>query len=81
MKIKLKYFAVYQEILGHESHMMDVEEGMTVHHIFDQVMKDSALKEWYFKSTLFAVNLNFVSSDYLIQAGDEIAFIPPMAGG
>ena len=81
MKIKLKYFAVYQDILGRSSENMDVKEGATVRHVFDQVMKGTALKERYFQSTLFAVNLNFVSSDEVMKEGDEVAFIPPVAGG
>ncbi|HLD73500.1 MAG TPA: MoaD/ThiS family protein [Bdellovibrionota bacterium] len=81
MKVKLKYFAVYQDILGCASQTVDAEGKITVRKIFDQVMKDVKLKEQYFKSTLFAVNLNFVSPESIIKEGDEVAFIPPVAGG
>ena len=81
MKIKVKYFSVYQEILGCASQTLHVEEGITVIKVFEQVMKDIKLREEYFKSTLFAVNLNFVSADCVLKEGDELAFIPPVAGG
>lgn len=29
----------------------------------------------------WAVNLKFAKTDYQVQAGDEIAFIPPVSGG
>jgi len=44
------------------------------------ITEKSALQPWE-KITRFAVNLEFVYSDYILQPGDEIAFIPPVSGG
>jgi molybdopterin converting factor subunit 1 len=80
MKVTVKLFAVFRDILGQPELMADVNAGTTVGGLFDQMLRDraeAALRE----STLFAVNEAYVSADTVLNDGDRVAFIPPVSGG
>lgn len=80
MKVTIKLFAIYRDILGRPELTMDIDEGTTVSDLFGQMLHDkagAALRE----STMFAVNEAYVSSDTVLNDGDRVAFIPPVSGG
>ena len=80
MKVTVKLFAIYRELLGQPEMAVDVNAGTTVSGLFGQVLHDkaeAALRE----STLFAVNEAYVSADPILNDGDRVAFIPPVSGG
>jgi len=81
MTVKIKLFAIYQEVYQQSELTLDIHENTKVGDVLQQMITEkSALQPWE-KITRFAVNLEFVSSDYILQPGDEIAFIPPVSGG
>ncbi len=80
MKVTIKLFAVYRDILGKPELAMEVKVGTTVSDLFDQMLHDkaeAALRE----STMFAVNETYVTADTVLKNGDRVAFIPPVSGG
>ena len=80
MKVTIKLFAIYREILGQAELSLDVRDGATVKDLFGRVLGDraeAALRE----STLFAVNETYASADTVLRDGDRVAFIPPVSGG
>lgn len=80
MKVTIKLFAVYRDILGHPELTMEVTAGTTVSDLFDQMLRDKAevaLRE----STMFAVNETYATADTVLKDGDRVAFIPPVSGG
>ncbi|MGY6530476.1 MAG: MoaD/ThiS family protein [Cyanobacterium sp.] len=81
MRVKIKLFAIYQEVYQQSELTLDVCEKSAVRDILQQMITEkSALQPWV-EITRFAVNLQFVSPDYILQDGDELAFIPPVSGG
>lgn len=81
MKVIIKYFAIYEEILGKKEETAQVGDQMTVEELFKEILKDHPLCHEYLRSTLFAVNQKYTSKDCKLKEGDQIAFIPPVAGG
>ena len=80
MRVTIKLFAIYREIIGQPELALEVRDGMSVRDLFDLVLLDraeAALRE----STLFAVNESYVSADTVVNDGDRVAFIPPVSGG
>lgn len=79
--ISVQLFAAYQEIIGQPSMTQAVPVGFTVGQLLDQVLcRYPALEPWR-SQTRYGVNCQFVSSDQVLQAGDEVVFIPPVSGG
>ncbi|AFZ48562.1 thiamine S protein [Cyanobacterium stanieri PCC 7202] len=81
MTVKVKLFAIYQEIYQTSELSLDIPENTRVGDILQKMISEkSELQPWQ-SITRFAVNLQFVSPDYILEQGDEIAFIPPVSGG
>ncbi len=77
MQIKVLFFASLREQMGRDSTELEFRDDMTVNDIWYQVSGGSAIPE----NLLCAVNLEYTDRDRLIQAGDEVAFFPPVTGG
>ncbi|MBE9222682.1 MoaD/ThiS family protein [Cyanobacterium stanieri LEGE 03274] len=81
MTVTVKLFAIYQEIYQKSELTLEIPENTTVADILQEITKEkTALQPWA-KITRFAVNLQFVSPNYILNSGDELAFIPPVSGG
>lgn len=81
MKVKVKLFAIYQEIYQTSELSLEISKNTTVSDILVRMITEkSELQPWQ-SITRFAVNLQFVPPDYILQQGDEIALIPPVSGG
>lgn len=81
--MKILFFAMLRERLGCAEIQLVAKPEMTVADVLTELTLRSA--EWQTVLTqqelLAAVNQQFVSLQHLVQAGDEIAFFPPVTGG
>ena len=74
MTIRLLYFAALKEKMGKSEDTCNLMTGDTPSIVARRVLGfDSSL--------LFAVNDELVQPDYALAENDQLAFIPPMAGG
>lgn len=81
IKVKVKLFAVYQEIYKQEEISLNIPEKSQVKDILKIIIQEKpSLKNWE-NITKLAVNLEFVTPDFEVKDGDEIALIPPVSGG
>lgn len=81
MSVKILYFGQLKDVLGKSQCDLNLSQPMKVEDVFCQVLGDNAhLKAWQEK-VLYAVNQELVSRDFQVHDGDEVAFMPPMAGG
>jgi molybdopterin converting factor subunit 1 len=79
--VKIKLFAIYQEIYKQEEIILNIPEKSQVKDILKIIIQEKpSLKNWE-NITKLAVNLEFVSPEFQVKNGDEIALIPPVSGG
>jgi molybdopterin converting factor small subunit len=80
MTITTLLFASYADALGIESLRLDLPEGATVHDALEQ-LRTLPGGERLPPAPLVAINLAYARTDSMLSAGDELAVIPPVAGG
>ena len=77
----MKFFARYAELVGAEERELSVALPATVADVVrlarDEIPGAAALPE----RPLAAVNLRHVQLDAPVADGDEVALLPPLAGG
>ncbi|MBN4054408.1 MoaD/ThiS family protein [Nitrospira defluvii] len=81
--VNLKFFAVLKHLVGKDQLLIDVEKGSSLEKLLEKLINDfPTLKEGLQEGKiLVSVNQEVVEKSYLIQDDDEIAFLPPFAGG
>lgn len=79
MNLKVLYFAILREQAGTESEDLAFD-GSTPADLYRHLLETGRV---FLPQTLVrpAVNGRFVDMSHALQPGDEIAFIPPVAGG
>jgi sulfur-carrier protein len=79
--VKVKLFAAFQEEISSSEMRLTLPLNAPVVKVFDElVSRYPVLGKW--RSLIrYAVNLDFVEPDTLLQDGDEVALIPPVSGG
>ncbi len=81
IKVTVKLFAIYQEIYKQKEITLKIPENSNVKDILKIIIQEKpSLKNWE-NITKLAVNLEFVSPEFQVKDGDEIALIPPVSGG
>lgn len=81
MKIRLLFFAVLREIAGTSERELSVASGATPRQVWDMLRAEFPQLAGYAQPPLTAVNESYASADAVLKEGDELAFIPPVAGG
>lgn len=79
---KIIFFAQIRELVEIDSIILDANQ-VSILELLERLSKRGDRWALAFKERviLCAVNQVLVDSDYIIQAGDEIAFFPPVTGG
>jgi molybdopterin converting factor subunit 1 len=80
MTVTVLLFASYADALGASSIALDVGDGATVADIVRQVRELPGAARLP-SNPLVAVNQRYAKRDRVISVGDEVAIIPPVAGG
>jgi len=81
MRIRIRAFAIYREMLGREVIDLDLPDGVTPRLVFEQLFRDRDDLPRLKRATMFAVNREYVDGERPLALGDELALIPPVAGG
>lgn len=79
--IRLKFFARYAELVGREDIELPLPAPATVAEVVRQVRAGVPGGAQLPERPLTAVNLRHVQLDAPVRDGDEVAFLPPLAGG
>ena len=80
-RFNLKLFATLRERAHASDLTREFAEGTTVAQIWRELVREFPALAGHHDSVGFAVNQEYVAGDYQPQAGDEVAFIPPVSGG
>ena len=80
MQLTVLLFASYAERFGAPSVSLTVGEGATVSDLLGRIAQ-LPQADGLPRSPLVAVNQRYATRDQVLAAGDEVALIPPVAGG
>ena len=75
--INIKFFASLREVVGQAESELAAGTVDTVLDVWNAATDNMELPE----NTLMAVNMDYVDASYSVNAGDEVAFFPPVTGG
>ncbi len=81
--IKILFFAQLREMLELESLDFDLPNEISVAQLKKQLAAKGGRWQLMFaeQEVLVAVNQVISDDDYVLKAGDEVAFFPPVTGG
>jgi len=80
MTVRVLLFASYADALGLNELMLEVDEGSLVGDIVNRI-REMAGGRALPPAPLLAVNATYAPSSAVVRGGDEVAIIPPVAGG
>ncbi len=81
MKIRALFFASYREIMGGAEFDVDLPDGATVSDLITVLRERDDAASVLPSHPAVAVNRSYCTSDAVLADGDEVAVIPPVAGG
>jgi molybdopterin converting factor subunit 1 len=79
MRIRVLYFGVLKDVMGHRSVVMDVSEGASVGELLALHRGSGKASVW--DSIAVAVNQEYARTEDVLKDGDEVALLPPVSGG
>ena len=79
--VRVRFFARYAELVGCSEGAVSVSLPATVGDVVRRVREDFPGARALPERPLAAVNLRQVKLDARVQDGDEVALLPPIAGG
>jgi len=81
MTLRLKLFASLRERAGAADLSREFAQGVSVGDVWHALTREFPALSGQDDALSFAVNQEYVKSDYRPRDGDEVAFIPPVSGG
>lgn len=81
MKVTIRYFALWRELLGAEREERELAAGTTVGALFDALTATRPRLAALRDATLLMVNQEYVPAETALRDGDEVVFVPPVSGG
>jgi molybdopterin synthase sulfur carrier subunit len=81
MRVKIRLFGGPREVLGKAELDRDVEPGLTAGQLLADLVEEYPALDSYAPVIKVAVNRKYVDPASELREDDEIACIPPVAGG
>ena len=81
VEIRTLFFASYKELLGTGEVQLVLPEGATVADLVSALRSRGGAFLVLPAASAVAVNMTYTDSTSLLSDGDEVALIPPVAGG
>jgi MoaE-MoaD fusion protein len=80
MKVRLLLFAHYRDLAGHSEFDIELAPGATAAELISQLRQDPRLRALPERPAV-AVNRTYAHLSEQLSDGDEVALLPPVAGG
>lgn len=81
MRVNLLYFASFRDAAGRGEEVREVSPGTRVADLWKTISGEIPRLGAYPAMPPAAVNHEYVGGDTELHDGDEVAFLPPVAGG
>ena len=81
MRINIKVFAQLRDKAGTGDLPLEVNEGATVKNVWQALVAAHPELAPFETSVSAAVNATYARMHTKVNAGDEVAFLPPVSGG
>src|SRR3954451_11171758 len=81
MKITVRLFAMLRQQAGWRERELEMPEGATIADVWQQLANETPALAPQREIVRFALNREYTSRDQPLTDGDELALIPPVAGG
>ncbi len=81
MQVRVVYFASFRDAVGRESEARQVASGSRVRQLWQALAAEVPHFSRFGAMPPAAVNREYASADTELHDGDEVAFLPPVAGG
>lgn len=78
MQVNVVFFARLKRESGLETAAVEIPDGVTVRELASQVEHTYRLN---LRGCMVAVNETYAAPEHVLRPGDEVAFLPPVAGG
>jgi sulfur-carrier protein len=77
--IHVCYYAVLREARGHAEDAVTTNAG-TAHELYEELRKQHGFR-WPSEKLKVSINDEITNWATVLKSGDEVAFLPPVAGG
>lgn len=81
LSVRTLFFAAYRDLLGTSELLVEVGAGATVGDLVDTLRARGAPFDALPERPAVALNQAYAGMDEKLSSDDEVAFIPPVAGG
>ena len=81
MTVVVKFFALSRQVTGKQEVEIRLPKDATAALLMEALKKRFPKFEALFGSVKVAVNWDYVDPETVLRDGDEVAIIPPVAGG
>ncbi len=81
MKVKVKLFAAFRDIVGAKEEELELKEGSTVQSLLEDYIRRFPQMGRFREHIILSVNKEYGASGRLLKDGDEVSFLPPVSGG
>ncbi len=81
MTVRVLFFAAHRELLGTSETTVDLPDGATVGELVQTLRARGAPWDLIPSRPAVAVNRRYADGSHTLGNGDEVAMIPPVAGG
>lgn len=81
MQIRILFFAAYRDLVGTGDMDLDVPQGIDVSGLVAELRALGGGFAGLPRNPTVAVNQEYSPDGRVLEDGDEVAFIPPVAGG
>jgi molybdopterin converting factor subunit 1 len=80
MTVRIRLFALYRDLVGRDQMLLEVPSGCTAGEAVDALRRHTGARSLPAEPVV-AVNQEYASIEQVLEDGDELALIPPVAGG
>ena len=81
MNVQILYFASFRDTAGRGEERVVLPDGATVRDLWERLGREIPAFGAFASMPPAAVNRSYVRGDARLAEGDEVTFLPPVAGG